>query len=148
MQNKSRIIGIDFGLARIGIAVSDESKILATPLTTVTAEKKLENTVDKLIELLDTHQKEHNYTLEAIVVGLPLMMSGKMGLMSDEVGHFVETLKKKTSIPIKTWDERLTSAQADRSLREFSLSRKKRAKVVDKVSAVLILQNYLDTVIV
>lgn len=141
---KTRILGIDFGLARIGISLSDESKILASPLMTLQAEKKSEDTITKLISTLEAHQKLHGYTIEEIVVGLPLMMSGKMGFLADEVKHFVESLKKIISIPVLTWDERLTTVQAERSLRESSLTRKRRSKVVDKVAAVIILQNYLD----
>jgi putative holliday junction resolvase len=73
-----------------------------------------------------------------------LLMSGKMGLLADEVTHFVELLKSATSLPVVTWDERLTSVQADRSLREGNFTRKKRSQKVDSVAAVIILQNYLD----
>lgn len=140
-----RIVAIDFGLARLGIAVSDESKMLASPLTTIASTKKTEDTVKRIVEALEQDQKLRKYEIEEIVVGLPLLMSGKSGLMADEVRYFVTVLEKHFSAPIKTWDERLTSVQADRSLRESSLSRKKRAKVVDVVAAVIILQNYLDS---
>jgi putative Holliday junction resolvase len=141
----TRIIGIDFGLVRIGIAYSDERKIIASALMTLTTEKKLEMTIEKLLKELEKHQIEHNYTIEEMVVGLPLMMSGKQGLIADEVKHFVDLLGKAASFPIVTWDERLTSVQAERSLMEFSMSRKKRSKIVDRISAVIILQNYLDS---
>lgn len=141
---KTRIVGIDFGLARIGVSLSDESKILASPLTTIHAEKKSEDTIAKVIATLEEHQRLNGYSIEEIVVGLPLMMSGKMGFLADEVKHFVDNLKKAVSTPIVTWDERLTTVQAERSLRESSLTRKRRSKVVDKVAAVIILQNYLD----
>lgn len=141
----TRVLGVDYGIARIGLALSDERKVIATPWMTFPTEKKLEGTVKALVSLLEKHQSEQQYTLEAIVVGLPLMMSGKVGLMADEVNHFIALLKELVSIPIVTWDERLTSVLAERSLREASLSRKKRAKLVDKVSAVIILQNYLDS---
>ena len=71
-------------------------------------------------------------------------MSGKVGFLADEVKHFIEFLKKATAVPVVTWDERLTTVQAERSLRESSLSRKKRTQFVDTVAAVIILQNYLD----
>lgn len=139
-----RIIGLDYGLARIGIAVSDERHIIASPMLTFTCEKKIEETVNKLIFELGKHAETNNYIIEEIIIGLPLMMSGKQGMIADEVIHFVELLRQKTTIPIKTWDERLTTVQADRSLREGSMSRKKRARVVDVVAACIILQNYLD----
>lgn len=136
----TRFIGIDYGLKRIGISFSDERKIIASPMMTLNTEKKLEATVKKLLKELEKHQSELSYTIEEFVVGLPLMMSGKIGLIADEVKHFVDLLSKATSIPIVTWDERLTSVQAERSLMESSMSRKKRTKFVDTVSAVIILQ--------
>lgn len=141
----TRVIGIDYGLVRIGIAYSDERKIIASPMMTLAAEKKLERTIANLLKALEAHQIEHNYTIEEIVVGLPLMMSGKHGLIADEVNHFIEHLKKLSNLPVVSWDERLTSVQAERTLMEASLSRKKRSKIVDRVSAVIILQSYLDS---
>lgn len=140
----TRIISIDYGLARIGIAYSDERKIIASPLMTLTTERKLENTVAKLINELASHQKNLGYVIEEIVVGLPLMMNGKQGLIADEVKLFVDMLQKSIPFPVVTWDERLTSVQAERALMESTLSRKKRTKFVDRISAVIILQNYLD----
>lgn len=142
---RSRIVGIDFGLARIGVSLSDESKIIATPLMTVTAEKKSEATALKLIKTLQEHAEKHGYAIEEIVIGMPLLMSGKKGSLADEVVHFVSILKEHLTVPIITWDERLTTVQAERSLRESSLTRKRRSDVVDSVAAILILQSYLDS---
>ena len=145
-KNKpTRIVGIDYGMARIGLSVSDESKIIAKPIITLKAERKSEDTVQKLFDFLKKHEEEHGYQIQEIVIGLPLLMSGKKGLLADEVGHFIALLKQTTTIPIVTWDERLTSVQAERSLREGNMSRKKRTAHVDKVAAVIILQNYLDS---
>jgi putative Holliday junction resolvase len=140
----TRSIGLDFGMARIGVAVSDESKTIAMPLLTLRVESKTENTVVKLLAEIKKHQDVYGYEIDVIVIGMPLLMSGKMGLLADEVKNFIAHLEKVTSIPIVTWDERLTSVQAERSMREGSMTRKKRAKVVDTVAAVIILQNYLD----
>ncbi len=147
MENKpkaKRIIGIDFGLARLGISYSDENFIIGMALTTLKAEKKTELTIGKLLHELKLHQEKHKYEILEIVVGLPLMMSGRVGFLADEVKHFVELLKQATPIPIICWDERLTTVQAERSLRETSLTRKRRSQVVDSVAAMLILQSYLD----
>lgn len=141
---RTRIIALDYGLARIGIAISDETKTIALPLPTLNCEKKTDDTAKKLVQIVQDHQKEQNYVLTEIVVGLPLMMSGKMGFLADETKYFIELLKKLISVPIVTWDERLTSVQAERSMREDNLNRKKRAKSVDNVAAIIILQNYLD----
>lgn len=141
----TRLIGIDFGMARIGLSYSDTSKIIASPLAIINAEKKAKVTVQKVVNALIDHQKELNYDIEKIVVGLPLMMNGKAGLMVDEVNHFIDLLQEALpDTTIETMDERLTSVQAERSMREASMSRKKRSKRVDTVSAVIILQNYLD----
>lgn len=141
----TRLIGIDYGMARIGLSYSDASKIIASPLATIQADKKIESTLKKVVKSLEDHQKELGYVIEKIVVGLPLMMSGKAGLMADEVHHFIEKLQQALpEVPIVTWDERLTSVQAERSMREASMTRKKRSKRVDTISAVIILQNFLD----
>ena len=139
-----RLIGIDYGMSRLGLALSDERQIIATPFRTIQAEKKAGKTIIKIVDTLAEIQQMYACEIEEIVVGMPLMMSGKNGLVADEVKHFVELLSKSTSIPIKVLDERLTTVQAERSLRESDMSRKKRSKVVDIVSAAIILQSYLD----
>lgn len=143
-EKGKRILGIDYGLSRLGLALSDERQIIASPLETFKAEKKAEETVKKLLLRLQEIEKVKECTIEEIIVGLPLMMSGKTGFLADEVKHFVSLLQKSTSIPVRTWDERLTTVQAERSLLESDLTRKRRAKVVDIVSASIILQSYLD----
>lgn len=141
---KKRIIGIDYGLARIGIAISDERKIIATPMMTFKAHKQMKETAKELLKELLLHSQTHHYEIEQIVIGLPLMMSGKRGLQADEVLHFIELLRAETAIPIAPWDERLTTAQAERAMKEGGMSRKKRTKAVDQVAAVIILQSYLE----
>lgn len=133
-----RVVGVDFGTVRIGLAISDESQILARILKTIPAEKKLEESCIKLLSELSA------FKIDAIVVGLPLHMSGKMGSLADDVKSFVEILKSKVDYPVVLWDERLTTVQAERALREANISRKKRSKVIDSVTAVILLQSYLD----
>lgn len=139
-----RLVGVDFGMSRLGLSLSDERQIIATPFRTIQAEKKANKTIIKIVNTLAEIQQTYACEIEEIVVGMPLMMSGKNGLLADEVKHFVELLSQSTSIPIKIWDERLTTVQAERSLRESDMSRKRRSKVVDIVSAAIILQSYLD----
>lgn len=143
-QQQTRYVGIDYGMARLGLSVSDPTKLIATPLTTLQAQKKIHRTAELLLAYLDTYSKQQSCTIERIVIGMPLLLSGKKGLLADEVLHFVEELKKLTTIQIETWDERLTTVQAERSLKESSLNRKRRAQVVDSVTALILLQNYLD----
>jgi putative Holliday junction resolvase len=144
-RGKGRILAIDFGMARLGLALSDDNQIIASPVSVITAEKKSEATVQKLIAEIQALQTKNRCQIVEIVVGLPLMMSGKAGFLSDEVRHFVDLLQKATPIPIITWDERLSSVQAERAMREANMNRRKRSKVVDIVAAVIILQSYLDS---
>lgn len=140
----TRIIGIDYGVARFGIAISDTSKIIAMPLMTIAAESKSEKSVLKILKELTAASDLNAYTIESIVIGLPLKMNGKFGMQADEVMHFIELLKTHTTIAIIPWDERLTTVQAEKSMREGNMSRKKRSKIVDKAAATIILQSYLD----
>jgi putative Holliday junction resolvase len=140
----TRILGIDYGLSRLGFSLSDERKMIASPLSTLQAEKKSEHTVQKLLEFIKELQHTYHCTIEQIVIGMPLLMSGRTGFLADEVAHFITLFKQSSSISIQAWDERLTTVQAERSLRESSLTRKRRSKIVDKVSAAIILQSYLD----
>jgi putative Holliday junction resolvase len=132
-----RIVSIDFGLKRIGIAISDAGKKIAFPLTIVEGGKKgVENTV----AVLKPKAKE----IEKILVGYPLLMSGEVGEMAKLAALFGEKLQNELHIEVELCDERLSSKHADRSLKELSLSRKDRAKTVDMVAATLLLQSYLD----
>ncbi len=135
---RSRYAAIDFGLARIGLAVSDEMKIIASSLGLVEAERTTALSVKKVVEKLSC------YNLEVIIVGLPLHMNGKKGFLADEVMHFISLLKELVKCEVIPWDERLSTLQAERSLKEGNMSRKKRSKVIDGVAAALLLQNFLD----
>lgn len=136
-----RVLGIDYGLARLGLALSDERQVIALPYKVLLAHRTAAYTVralQKEIALLPS-------PLQEITIGLPLMMSGRNGLLADEVQHFATLLRAALpQIPVILWDERLTSVQAERSLREGSFSRKQRSQRVDVVAAVLLLQSYLD----
>lgn len=134
-----RILSIDYGLARIGLALSDPNKIIASPLKTLQAEKKLEQRALAVAQEIKCHD------IETVVVGLPLHMDGSKGSQADEVEEFIRHLETHLSLPIVRWDERLTSVQAERTLRQGEMRRKKRSKVIDQVAAVLILQSYLDS---
>lgn len=145
MNSARRTLGIDYGMKRIGVALSDERKILASPLTTLEAARKTEQSAQVLANAISQWETERNCLIDEIIIGLPLQMSGKAGLMADEVLAFVNFLKEKVSANIITWDERLSTVQAERALKESSLSRKRRSKIIDQNTAVVILQNYLDS---
>ena len=131
-----RIVGIDFGTVRIGVAVSDERHILARSIGT------LLNKPDFSLKLMDLLKKEG--AIDKIVVGLPLNLSGKDSTMTEAARLFAKKLEETIKIPVELWDERLTSALVERSLVDAGVRRKERAKMSDTLSAVLILQSYLD----
>lgn len=130
-------MGLDFGTKRIGIAISDELLITAQGVNSL-ERKELKYDLEEISRLA----RENN--VEEIVVGLPLNMNGTYSAKTKEAAVFVDELLKVVNIPVKTWDERLTSAQAERVLLEADVSRAKRKKVTDKLAAQIILQSYLD----
>lgn len=140
-----RVLGIDYGMARIGMAISDACNIIATPLTTITTEKKIEFTTQKIVQEIREQEKKYACTINKVVIGLPLRMNGSMGMMADEVKLLAHLLQQQLTCSVILWDERLSTVQADRAMREGGMSRKKRAQIVDKMTAVVILQSYLSS---
>lgn len=132
-----RVMGIDFGRKRIGIAISDELGMAAFPKGTISIEDNSDE-----IESIRVLAQENN--VREIVVGLPLNMDGTEGGIAKETREFIGRLKKKISIPIQVIDERLSSSQIERFLIDADISRKKRKSLSDKLSAQIILQSYLD----
>jgi putative Holliday junction resolvase len=132
-----RILGLDVGSRRIGIAVSDALGITAQGLDTLQRRNKRHDL--GALELLI-----REYGVRQIVVGLPLRMSGAEGTQSAKMQVFAEELRKRFRLPVHLWDERLTSAEANRLLRETEMSIEKRAKAVDRMAAVLILQGWME----
>ena len=130
-----RILGIDHGDVRIGIAMSDETEFLASPLCTVRNGK---GAVDEIVALLNEHE------VKQVVIGLPRNMNGSYGPATEKVRKFVAKLTEKTSVPIMEWDERLSTVSAHNDLRAAGLDTRKHKEVIDKVAARIILQNYLD----
>jgi len=129
-----RIMGLDVGEKRIGVAVSDLLGYTAQGISVI----KRENT-EELKEIVS------DYNIEKIVVGLPKNMDGSIGEQGKKVLDFIEELKKEINLLILTWDERLTTKEAEGVLLKADLSRAKRKKVIDKLAAALILQGYLDS---
>jgi len=132
-----QILGIDYGRKRIGLAISDPDGIVATPLPIYTR-RDARADIEHIARL--AREKEAGM----IVIGLPLNMDGSRGEMADEVVAFAEKLGARARIPVVTFDERLTTEEAERVLLQADLSRKKRKRVRDSLAAVLILQGYLE----
>lgn len=133
-----RILGIDHGTKRMGIALSDELQMIAQPLEFIPAEP-FADFLKRLKEILRDKQ------VEQIVIGIPRNMDGSYGPAALKVQEFVAVLKETIAIPIKMWDERLTSAQANRYLIQADVRRDKRREKVDKTAAAILLQSYLDS---
>lgn len=135
----SRLIGIDFGKKRIGVALSDERRILASPLTTIEGFSSLKGAALILKEKISSY-----LPIESLVIGLPLHLSGDESDLSILARKFAELLREFTP-SVVFWDERLSSRQVEQTMREAGLSRKKQAKLTDQLAAAAILQNYLDS---
>lgn len=133
-----RIYAIDYGRARIGLAHSDKQQIIASPAATIKAGKTLEASVEAVLSEVKLNE------CDCFVIGLPLHMSGKESEISQEVRAFALLLEEKTGKQVHFIDERMSSLEVDRTLRENALRRKKRAKVIDTLSATVLLQAYLD----
>jgi putative holliday junction resolvase len=132
-----RILALDHGTRRIGVAVSDETKIIAQPLEYIPAEP-FADFLTRLKHLLA--EKE----ISLVLIGLPRNMDGSYGPAAQKVEAFVAVLKSAITIPIKMWDERLTSTMANRVLIQGGVRRDKRKEKVDKMAAAILLQSYLD----
>jgi putative Holliday junction resolvase len=132
-----RILSLDFGEKRIGVAVSDALNITAQSVGTI-ERKGIKNDLKKIKDLVQ------EYAAAILIVGLPLNMNGTEGKSANRAVDFVNELKKEIDIRVEMIDERLTTAQGERIFLEADLSRKKRKKNIDKIAAQLILQNYLD----
>lgn len=132
-----RILALDPGTVRIGVALSDELKILATPLESLPAEP-FADLLERLRRLI--REKE----VELILVGMPRNMDGSYGPAALKVQEFVAALRSALTVPIQTWDERLTSVQAHRYLDATGVRARHRREKVDPLAAAILLQSYLD----
>ena len=133
-----RGLAIDHGTVRMGIAMSDEFKMIAQPLEFIPAEP-FSGFLDRLRELL------REYEVELILLGMPRNMDGSYGEASLKVREFEAVLKNSITVPMKTWDERLTSVQANRVLSQAGVRKQKKRKNVDAIAAAILLQSYLDS---
>lgn len=134
-----RILGIDYGDKRIGVAISDPLELTASGVAVIGKGETFDHDIRELKRIIKKYDG-----VDEIVVGLPKTMAGQIGPQAEKVLAFVEVLKKEFKLNIVTWDERLTTVEAERTLIEAGLSRAKRKKVIDKSAAAGILQSYLD----
>jgi len=135
---RPRVLGLDVGARRIGVAVSDPLWITAQGLETIHRRNKRKD-FEQLAHVI------REYEVSEIVVGYPLRLSGAEGTQSEKMQLFAEDLRKHFKLPVHLWDERLTSSQAHRILKEAEISIEKRGKAVDRMAAMLILQSWMES---
>lgn len=132
-----RVMGLDIGTKRVGVALSDQLGMIANARDTFEYSEERQ-----LIEKIKEHIKQFEVT--SIVVGLPVNMDGTTGKAAEKILQLLDILKKELTIPVYAFDERLSTVMAENLLKSADLSRKKRKKVIDAVSAQIILQDYLQ----
>ncbi len=134
-----RVIGLDVGEKRIGVAVSDPLGIIAQGLKVI-ERKAPEEDIHAITDIIN------EFKADSVVVGMPINMDGTRGKSADKVTEFVDTLKAAVKIPVNTYDERLSTKESERFLISSDVSRKKRRNVIDKIAAQLILESYLERI--
>jgi putative Holliday junction resolvase len=138
MTPAMRILALDHGTKRIGVAISDETAIIAQPLEYLAAEP-LEALLERLEDIVNKRQ------VGEILVGIPRNMNGTYGPAAARARQFAEDLRGAFAVRVTTWDERLTTVQANRALIETGMRREKRREHMDQTAAAILLQSYLDS---
>ncbi len=133
----ARILGIDYGSRRIGLALSDETETVATPLRVI-------QYTDEFAALSSIAEAVRESSAALIVMGMPLNMNGTRGPAAERVDAFVAKLKERVGVPIRLWDERMSTVSAERALIAGGARRDRRKQVVDKLAAQIMLQHFLD----
>lgn len=134
-----RVLGLDVGDRTIGVAISDPLGFTAQGITTI-KRKNIEYDIEEVLKIC------REYNVDTIISGMPKNMNGTIGTQGEKVMEFCDKLKENIEVPLKYWDERLTTVAAHKAMLEADLSRSKRKKIVDKIAATYILQGYLDSI--
>ena len=137
LESKKRLIGIDLGTKTIGLAISDPSMTIASPLETINR-KKIKIDLERIQKLVD------EFEVHGVILGYPINMNYTVGPRTQSTISFAHEMEKVIAIPIILWDERLSTLAAEKVLIDADLSRKKRKQVIDKMAATYILQGALD----
>lgn len=138
MSPQGRVLALDLGTRRIGLALSDELRITAQGLETLQRKNERAD-LEKLVRLVE----ERGVSL--ILIGNPLRLNGEEGRQSEWVRRFAGRLHARTNLEVRLWDERLTTVEAERVLRESEISREKRGRAIDRLAAVILLESFLDS---
>lgn len=131
-----RLLGLDVGTVRVGVALSDPLGITAQPLEVINRRKS--DLFERVATLVDEHE------VQQVVIGNPLQLDGEIGPAARAMAEFADKLRQRLTVPVELWDERLSTAQAEREMISDGVRREKRRQRIDKVAAALILQSYLD----
>ncbi len=137
-MEKPRIMGLDIGQKRTGVAICDELRLIATPFDTVESENRAK-WIERIKAIVEAEE------IGRILVGLPLNQHGEEGDDAKKIRKFIALLQERLALPVIEWDERFSTVQAERTLITADVSRKKRKEVIDKVVAAILLQSYLDS---
>jgi putative Holliday junction resolvase len=132
-----KILGLDYGSRRIGVAISDVLGMIGRGVTTL-MRKNREADLDVIVKLVNREG------IEKIVIGYPLRLDGSEGIQCEKINRFIGRLEMRLSLPVVRWDETLSTKEAEQFLNEGGLSSSKKRKIVDRVAASMILQGYLD----
>ncbi|MFC1540611.1 Holliday junction resolvase RuvX [Candidatus Margulisiibacteriota bacterium] len=135
-----RILGLDFGAKRIGVAISDPLGLTAQGIAVISKGAAFQDDIREINKIIEQYEG-----VTEIVVGLPKTMKGEIGPQAQKVLEFIGALKENIGLSITPWDERLTTVEAERTLIAAGLSRQKRKKVIDRSAAAYILQSYLES---
>lgn len=133
-----RLMGLDVGDKTIGVAISDELGISANPVTIIQRIGSIRKEMGQIRSMVE------EYGVGLIIVGMPYMMDGSVGIQAEKVIAFIDEMKRRLRTPVETWDERLSTAEVERMLIAADQSRSKRKQVIDKLAAAVILQSYMD----
>ncbi len=138
MQQQKRIMGLDIGEKRIGVALSDPTGIIAMPLKTITY-SRVEEALDDILRIIEREQ------IGCIVVGLPRSLNGTLGIQAAKVQEFVEKMRDSVTLPVELQDERLSTVAVEKMMRKVGTKKSKREERRDSEAAAYILQGYLDS---
>ncbi|HEY9160847.1 MAG TPA: Holliday junction resolvase RuvX [Desulfomonilia bacterium] len=131
-------MAIDYGVKRLGIAISNPDKTMSVPLTIIDVRSD-DSHYESIMKLI------RDYNVEELIIGLPYNMDGTLGPSGCNVIQWSDTLKEKLGIPVNLWDERLSTYEAHNMLAQINIKHKKRKRIVDSLAASIILQNYIDS---
>lgn len=133
-----RMMGLDVGEKRIGVALSDDTGTFVFPFTTIVRTASEKADLRSIVRIIEEEG------VSKVIVGIPIMLSGKEAIQAEKIRAFADKLAKRLRIPLEYWDERYSTVEAERLLIDAGKSREARKNIIDKAAAAIILQSYID----